>query len=170
MKHSHLVAGAVLILILGAAAGLVFSNKPTQADPKLMETDVKLDSTDEMGTLQPTPTGMVGALSEPRYVEFSPAALSNSATNRRVLFFYANWCPTCIPADKKFQENLSQIPADVTIIRVNYNDNETDQIEKDLAKRYGVTYQHTYVQIDGEGNQVTKWNGGDLDQLLTRIK
>ncbi len=105
-----------------------------------------------------------------RYVPFSPTALSQAAGSRRVLFFYANWCPTCKPADADFTANAAQLPSDVTLIRVNYNDTETDQAEKDLAKKYGVTYQHTYVQLDAQGNVVTKWNGGQMKELLERIK
>ncbi len=106
-----------------------------------------------------------------RYVEYSKATiLDQAATSRRVLFFYANWCPICKPADADFRANSSKIPADVTVIRVNYNDTDTDQEEKDLAKKYAVTYQHTFVQIDPQGKAVTKWNGGQINELLANIK
>lgn len=86
------------------------------------------------------------------------------------LYFYANWCPICKPADADFKANSSKIPPDVTVIRVNYNDTDTGQEEKDLAKKYGITYQHTFVQIDAQGKEVTKWNGGQTDELLANIK
>ncbi len=105
-----------------------------------------------------------------RYVENSNTALQNASGNRRVLFFYASWCPTCRPADAEFRNYKDKIPADVVVIRVNYNDPETDQEEKDLANQYGVSYQHTFVQIDSDGNEITKWNGGQIDELLSRIK
>lgn len=105
-----------------------------------------------------------------RYVQYSKSALESASGNRRVLFFYASWCPTCKPADASFTQNVSKIPEDVTLIRVNYNDPETDQEEKDLAKKYGITYQHTFVQIDSTGKEVTKWNGGQIDELLSNIK
>jgi thioredoxin 1 len=104
------------------------------------------------------------------YVEYSKANLDEAASNRRVLFFYASWCPTCKPTDADLRANSSKIPADVTVVRVNYNDPETDQEEKDLAKKYGITYQHTFVQIDNTGKEVTKWNGGKTDELLAKIK
>ena len=109
-------------------------------------------------------------MADSRYVEYSKTALEKAATDRRVLFFYASWCPTCRPADANFKENISKIPQDVTVIRVNYNDPETDQEEKDLAKKYGITYQHTFIQIDSTGEEVTKWNGGQIDELLSNIK
>lgn len=105
-----------------------------------------------------------------RYVEYSKVALDQAADKRRVLYFYASWCPICRPADANFKQNTSKIPEDVTVLRVNYNDPDTDQKEKDLAKKYGITYQHTFVQIDGQGKQVTKWNGGQIEELLTNIK
>lgn len=105
-----------------------------------------------------------------RYVEYSNRVLDITSSNRRVLFFYANWCPTCRPADVNFKESTSMIPEDVTVIRVNYNDTETDQEEKDLAKQYGVTYQHTFIQIDAAGKEVTKWNGGQINELIANIK
>src|SRR3989338_11110936 len=110
------------------------------------------------------------ATTSSRYVEYSKSALNNAANNRRVLFFYASWCPTCKPADANFTQNVSKIPDDVTLIRVNYNDSETDQEEKDLAKKYGIIYQHTFAQIEGTGKEVTKWNGGQIEELLSNIK
>jgi thiol-disulfide isomerase/thioredoxin len=104
-----------------------------------------------------------------RYIEYSQSALQSSSISRRVLFFYANWCETCRPADQNFKANLDKIPKDVTVIRINYNDSDTDQEEKDLAKKYNVTYQHTFVQIDRDGNEVTKWNGGKTEELLKNI-
>ncbi len=31
--------------------------------------------------------------------------------------------------------------------------------ETDLKRQYGVTLQHTFVQIDSDGNEVAKWSG-----------
>lgn len=105
-----------------------------------------------------------------QYVEYTKEVLDQSVDKRRVLFFYANWCPICRPADADFRESVSKIPADVVLIRVNYNDPDTDQEEKDLAKKYGVTYQHTFVQIDKGGIAITSWNGGKTEELLKNIK
>jgi thioredoxin 1 len=121
----------------------------------------------------PAPTSVVKTESTPgskQYLPYTKEVLDSSKSTRRVLYFYASWCPTCIPADADFQKNISQLPSDVTVIRVNYNDPETDAEEKALATKYGITYQHTYVQIDAEGNELTKWNGGATKELLAKIK
>ncbi|MEK9176456.1 MAG: thioredoxin family protein [Patescibacteria group bacterium] len=105
-----------------------------------------------------------------RYVEYSKEILDNSSDKRRVLYFYANWCPICRPTDANLKENINKIPQDSVVIRVNYNDTDTDQEEKDLAKKYAVTYQHTFVQVDKNENEITRWNGGQIDELLTNLK
>lgn len=112
----------------------------------------------------------IGAISSSGYLPYTPDVLTNSSTSRRVLFFYASWCPTCIPANADFEKNASMLPSDVTVIRVNYNDPDTDSDEKALAAKYGITYQHTYVQIDNNGGVITKWNGGATKELLANIK
>jgi thioredoxin 1 len=121
-------------------------------------------------TVTSQPSGNNTKSSSSRYIKYEKDVIDNTNSNRRVLFFYASWCPTCRPADADFTQNENQIPEDVIVIRVNYNDPDTDQEEKKLAQKYGITYQHTFVQIDEQGNEVTKWNGGKLSELVSRIK
>lgn len=121
-------------------------------------------------TVSPTISDSTPVSTSTNYVSFSENTLEQFSERRRVLFFFANWCPTCIPADKDFQNNIDKLPTDVVVIRVNYKDNETDEGEKELAQRYGITYQHTFVQINESGDETAKWNGGSVSELLTNIK
>lgn len=105
-----------------------------------------------------------------QYLPYSKQIFDQSADKKRVLFFYANWCPICRPIDAEFSANMNKIPQGVVIIRVNYNDSDTDAEEKALAAKYAITYQHTFVQIDAAGNQIALWNGGGLAELLKNIK
>ena len=105
-----------------------------------------------------------------QYIAYSPEQFVAAVDKRRVLFFYANWCPTCVPADEDFQENINSLPKDVVVLRVNYNDSDTDEAENALVEEYGVTYQHTYVQIDAQGNKVAVWNGGKVAELLENLQ
>ena len=82
-----------------------------------------------------------------------------------VLYFYANWCPICREEFPKMQSAFDQISDnDVIGFRVNYNDNDTDNNEKGLAKEFGVAYQHTKVFIKN-GQRVLKapesWNSAE---------
>lgn len=77
-----------------------------------------------------------------------------------VLFFHATWCPTCKQAMNDFVANDSDMPDDLLIVIVDYDTN------RELRRNYGITYQHTFVLIDSDGQPVTVWNGGGYDQLL----
>jgi len=68
-----------------------------------------------------------------------------------VLFFNATWCPTCQEATKNLQ--AADIPDGLTVVSVDYDSN------LDLRKKYGVTTQHTFVQVGPGGEQVTKFTG-----------
>lgn len=100
-----------------------------------------------------------------QYVEYDPQLVKEATkTGKAILFFHAKWCPTCKVADQDIRENLNMIPIGVTIFQTDY-DTYTD-----LEKKYGVTYQHTFVQIDAQGNEVAKWNGGGLDEIVANIR
>jgi thiol-disulfide isomerase/thioredoxin len=88
-----------------------------------------------------------------------------SATHDIVLFFRASWCPTCISVDKDIKANLSQIPSSLTILDVNYDKSA------ELKKKYGVTYQHTFVQVAADGTLIKKWSGSPtLSALIKEVK
>lgn len=73
-----------------------------------------------------------------------------------VLYFYANWCPICREEFPLMQAAFNQLQnSNVVGFRVNYNDDETDDFEKNLAREHGVAYQHTKVFVRG-GQQVLK--------------
>jgi thioredoxin 1 len=73
-------------------------------------------------------------------------------TEDTVIFFHATWCPSCRAADDAISSEV--IPDRLTILKANF-DNSTD-----LRKKYGVVAQHTFVQVDPNGNEVKKWLGG----------
>ncbi|MEK7186023.1 MAG: thioredoxin domain-containing protein [Patescibacteria group bacterium] len=169
MKNPILIAvGIIAVLVIGG--GFFFANQGSQkTNDAEMTKDENVMTEKDSGTIEDDKIAD-DKMTAARYVEYSRVALEGAVDNRRVLFFYASWCPTCRPTDVNLKENTNRIPEDVTVIRVNYNDPETDQEEKDLAQKYGITYQHTFVQIDAEGKEVVKWNGGQVNELLKNIK
>jgi thioredoxin 1 len=99
------------------------------------------------------------------YKMYAPEVIANAATEDIVLFFKADWCPTCRAADADIKANLSNIPGDLTILEVNYDNS------KELKKKYGVTYQHTFVQVDAQGTMLKKWGGsGTLAALVKEVQ
>lgn len=99
------------------------------------------------------------------YTTYSPEMLAKANEGDVVLFFKASWCPSCRALDADIKSRLSSIPAGVTILEVDY-DSSTE-----LKKKYGVTQQHTLVQVDANGEQIAKWGASrTLADVITKIK
>lgn len=99
------------------------------------------------------------------YESYSPEKIAFASEGDVILFFHAPWCPTCKALDSDINGELSQIPANTKILKVDYDSSS------ELKKKYGVTYQHTLVQVDAEGNMITKWSGGNtLESILEKIQ
>ena len=172
-----------LILILGGIGWFTFSNQNikddvmTQKDDITIEKDsammekediVVTDTNDEV--MMKKDEGVAKAVGETMmkagsYESYSAEKIAKAATGNVVLFFKANWCPTCRGVDADIRAHLENIPSNLTILDVNY-DNSTS-----LKQKYGVTYQHTFVQVDAEGNLIKKWSGSPtLTSLVAEVK
>jgi len=100
-----------------------------------------------------------------RYESYDESKLSLAATGNVVLFFKADWCSTCRALDADIRRNLTSIPSDVTILRLNYDKELT------LRRKYGVTTQHTLVQVDSAGTMLGKWVGSmTLAEVIKRVQ
>lgn len=100
------------------------------------------------------------------YEAYAPEKIAlASLSHDVVLFFRASWCPTCKAVDADIKAHLKEIPSDLTILDVNYDDSAS------LKQKYGVTYQHTFVQVDSEGNLIKKWSGSPtLATIVAEVK
>lgn len=99
------------------------------------------------------------------YQDYDPAQVAAAAeSGTAVLFFHANWCPTCRAADADITSNLDQLPKGLAIFKTDYD------TQNELKKKYGVTYQHTFVQVDADGNLIKKWNGGELAEIVENVE
>jgi thiol-disulfide isomerase/thioredoxin len=110
---------------------------------------------------KPMESAMMGG----QYVAYDAAKLAFAKEGKVVLFFRASWCPTCRALDADIRTNQSQIPKNVLILDVDYDKSA------ELKKQYGVTYQHTLVQVDADGKMIAKWSGSEgLKELLSGVK
>lgn len=142
----------------------------TNNDVMMQETNPAMENKDAMmkgdamkedGTMQKEE----GVMQKGSYEPYAAAKLAKAATGDVVLFFRASWCPTCKALDSDIRAHLSQIPGTLTILDVNY-DTETA-----LKQKYAVTYQHTLVQVDVSGKQITKWSGGQtLASIIEKVQ
>ncbi|MBI4939457.1 MAG: thioredoxin family protein [Actinobacteria bacterium] len=89
------------------------------------------------------------------YVDYATYQKDPSAyaDGRVVLFFHASWCPNCRLTDKNLTEDPASIPADLTVVKVDF-DTETA-----LRAKYGITQQHTFVAVGPDGAERAKWTG-----------
>lgn len=99
------------------------------------------------------------------YEKYSAEKVAQAETGDIVLFFKASWCPTCKALDFNIKANVSNIPNGLAILEIDY-DNSLE-----LRKKYGVTYQHTLVQVDKDGNLIKKWSGSPtLAAIVAEVK
>lgn len=98
------------------------------------------------------------------YTVYSKNTFESATDKKRVLFFHAVWCPTCKVADEEFTSESGRIPEDVILLKTDYDS------ESELKKKYNITYQHTFVLVDDQGNEIKKWNGGGIEELIENTR
>ena len=91
----------------------------------------------------------------------APSAYVDS---KKVYFFHASWCPICQGIDKEITTDMTKLPAGVTLIKTDF-DSSTE-----LRKKYGVTTQYTFVQVDASGNETAQWSATSLSDALAGIR
>lgn len=120
--------------------------KATETVEEVMEkTDDAMEKVEEvMEKESDTSAVMAGS-----YAPYSEDMLAK--TDNTVLFFHASWCPGCRATDEALSGET--IPDDLTVLKLDFDNSG------ELRKKYGVTGQHTFVQVDADGNEVAKWRG-----------
>jgi thiol-disulfide isomerase/thioredoxin len=105
----------------------------------------------------PAPASVVAGTFE----DYSSEKLALAVDGTVVLFFHANWCPSCRGLESDLNANLGDIPANTHILKLDY-DTETA-----LKKKYSVIRQHTLVVVDADGNEIKKLTG--LTNTLSQV-
>lgn len=200
MQNKPLVAGVVVLILFVAVAigvsakrnsdkkqlaktaekqamvktenlGVLGQKEGSIADQEKDQMMAKQEPTEQDNSMAKTESETMMKEPDSSYVDYSSQVLADAeiaqkSGRRVVLFFHANWCPYCKAADKDFKANIGtdKFPKNLTLIKTDY-DTQTE-----LKKKYGVTSQHTFVQIDSTGNQITKWVSGETAELNTNIK
>jgi len=166
----------VIVIAIVAAVGVAFASQSdedsdraeedTQIQNNLVDQSEPSESTNNIATdEQPEEQEENDNSSEEalggEYIDYAESSLTNQDN---VIFFAASWCPTCKVLDDNLMEASSNIPSGVTILKADYD------TEDELKDKYGVTYQHTLVQVDQNGNQIKKWtNSFDLEDIIEEL-
>jgi thiol-disulfide isomerase/thioredoxin len=132
-------------------------------DEMMTESESKMEKNDvESETMMESESEMSLSGSYETYTE---SKLAKAENGKVVLFFRASWCPSCRTLDSDIKANKAMIPAGLTILDIDY-----DQATA-LKQKYGVTTQHTLVQVDAKGEMLNKWSGGaTLASVVTNLK
>jgi thiol-disulfide isomerase/thioredoxin len=117
-------------------------------------------------------SGGVGSMTAPAapvaaassLVIFTDLAAVRELAKKRlvVLFFAADWSPTCQAALDDINANGSRLK-DIAVVVVDYDK------ARELKSQYRVTVQHTFVQIDADGGKLAAWNGGGVDMIVKSV-
>lgn len=179
MGTTRLIIISAAVVVLGVAGWFALSNQNANENAMIKEVDIAVQQTNE--TMVPKAEEVVakdeGAMMDKTdtantmmkkgsYEAYAPEKVAAAGDSKVLLFFHADWCPLCRPLDADIKANLPSIPSGVMILKVNY-DTETA-----LKQKYGVTYQHTIVEVDSTGAMVKKWSVGNptLAALISEIK
>lgn len=146
----------------------MIDDKPTMQDQETMwdTTEMKVEETmmDEMveeKSQDMTAQVVSQEVIVGQYLTYDESIANNNQA--KVLFFHANWCPSCKNADKNFQADVNNIWVDV--VKVDYD------TYADLKSQYGVTSQHTFVLVDESGTMVKRWYGSkDYTEILEELQ
>lgn len=146
-----------VLVVLVASLGFWFYTRPERQEEVVIG-DVETENVQqEVKNVSATLSGT--------YETYNVSKLVKTESGNVVLFFHASWCPECRRLDSDIKANLNKIPANLTILDVDY-DNSSD-----LKKKYGVTYQHTMVQVDKDGALIKKWSGSPtLMSLVSEVQ
>src|SRR3989344_3829621 len=102
MRKGNSALLIIIIVLVVAAAGFFFlrgSQAPVSSPVATLETSSTSDDQ-----------------TESRYVKYTKEGYELIKNTRHVLFFYANWCPVCRPADAEFQARSNEIPEDLKVV------------------------------------------------------
>ncbi len=177
------------IIVLGVIVGGVYMAKSTpdeammtdqdkdsalskSGDQAAMDADAKRDKEamekEKSMSTEGTTTEKKGEsmMSAGSYEAYTPEKILTASNEHHVvLFFRASWCPSCRAVDADIKAHMAAIPPSLTILDVNYDDSTA------LKQKYGVTYQHTFVQVDAKGTMIKKWQGSPtLSALVAEIR
>jgi len=131
-----LIIISAVVLILGA--GYFAMN--SASDSSLIEKKVPLQ--DKQGSVKELESDGVTA---GVYAPYDAEQIAQSKADHILLFFHATWCPSCRALDADIVANANSIPAGVEIYKVDYD------IEVALKRQYGVTTQHSIIEISSTG-------------------
>ena len=98
------------------------------------------------------------------YADYTKEGFDAAKDMKRVYFFAASWCPTCMATDKALKMTGAAIPAGVAVFKADFD------FSVDLKAKYGITHMDAFVQVDKNGEKIAFWQGGGVDGIAKNLK
>lgn len=153
MKKITLLTLAILVLAGCGAKIVVDENNEVNVVPDEQQTDSEtVDENSEEASMELESDVEVetASYSDPEYIDYSEDTYNELLGKEPfVLFFHADWCPTCRQMEKVIESDLNDFPNGTKIVKTDYDTNQA------LKSKWGVTTQSTVVIIDANGERIT---------------
>lgn len=182
------VAIVIAILLIGAIGYTYYEQNKTTSDSAMedaMNDEVMLEGDKMDGDAMEQDTMMEGEGSEmlgyngsvlagkdSPFLDFSKEDYEAALKTDKliVLYFYANWCPICKEEIVKAEAAFEVLEgSDVIGFRVNFKDDQTESYEEQLAREFGVAYQHTKVFVKNGERVLKSPEGWSLERYTSEI-
>lgn len=150
------MAVGLFAMVLAACGGGASESVTSSTEPAAAATSSAAPTSSEPApTPTPEPTDSAPAPAPGSYITLAEYEADKAAYDAGdvVLFFNASWCSTCKIARDNLTADPAAIPEGLTIVTVDFDE------ATDLKQQYGVTLQHTFVQIGPDGAELAKWSG-----------
>ena len=171
MRNIIIAASIGIVIVIG---GYVFLQSANQSGQTQIPNTTTQTVTSSATKPVPGYQGKVLAGSAAPFLEFSKVDYDKALAEGKIILldFYANWCPICRSEAPMLHTGFDGLTTDQVIgFRVNYNDSDTDEAEKALARQFNITYQHTKVILKN-GQQFSKsldsWTKEDFDKEISK--
>jgi thiol-disulfide isomerase/thioredoxin len=118
-------------------------------------TETANNADEDSGLIQ---TGSVTGLAS-NYYRFDKEHYERSMSDGKVIFldFHADWCPICNREQPHIFAAFNELNNDNVVgYQVHFKDKKTTADDEEMAKKYGITLQHTKIVIDEGGNVVSR--------------
>lgn len=151
-KHMPMLRIAIIfiaITFLYGCSGNLNQNGNSEAVDDTAE-GIKVQSANE-----PTQSLKLLAGEKSPYYRFEKSHFESSLQQNKIIFlnFHADWCPICQSEKPGILAAFNELNNENVVgYQVHYNDGQTTEDDKEMAKKYGITYQHSKIIIGKDGN------------------
>lgn len=157
---------ALIAIVLTAGLAAIVYLQPANNSQTVADTNQSQSDTDSQAESQDEQTdndieSPSSQASPGRYQDYDSNDVAADGYNETILFFHAAWCPEC----RAFEMAISDegVPDGIQILKVDYDDSD------ELKAKHGVTLQSTFVKVNDDGEQLSKWVGYSQDKSVDAI-